>query len=312
VSVEEFTKRLTAIGYAFVVANGAVEVTRGNVDLGSLTTLPENTTFSNGGYVYLDSLTTLPENTTFSNGGNVYLPNLTTLPENTTFSNRGYVYLRSLTTLPENTTFSNGGNVDLRSLTTLPENTTFSNGSYVYLRSLTTLPENTTFSNGGNVDLRSLTSETQTYRGKTIRLRTIDGYTMLILSSRKLGEATVSRARYFGGGDIAKLKACYVASQGKFNAHGDTAGQALRDLRFKVMQEDFDCDDLIAIIKRRGTVEFNDFRLITCACESGLRHGMTECGLDPDASELPLETVLAKAHGSFGAAFKRHFAEAIA
>ena len=251
-TVEEFTKQLAAIGCAFVIANGAVEVTSGSVDLSSLTTLPENTTFSNGGNVYLFSLTTLPENTTFSNGGSVDLSRLTTLPENTTFSN------------------------------------------------------------GGNVYLSRLTSETQTYRGKTIRLRTIDGYTMLILSSRKLGDATVSRARYFGGGDIAKLKACYVAIQGGFNAHGDTAEQSLRDLRFKVMQKDFDCDDLIATIKRRGTVEFNDFRLITGACESGLRHGMTECGLDPDASELPLDTVLAKAHGSFGAAFKRHFEGAIA
>ena len=89
------------------------------------------------GYVDLSSLTTLPENTTFSNSGSVDLRSLTTLPENTTFSNSGFVDLSSLTTLPENTTFSNNGSVDLRSLTTLPENTTFSNSGSVHLRSLT-------------------------------------------------------------------------------------------------------------------------------------------------------------------------------
>ena len=227
-TLEEFTDALTAIGCAFTLANGRVEVTNGNV------------------------------------------------------------YLASLTALPEGTTFGNSGNVDLRSLTALPEGTTFGNSGYVYLR--------------------SLTDEIQTYQGKKICLRQVDGDTMLIISSRKIGDVTVSRARYFGGGDIAKLKPCFIASQGDNNAHGDTVEQAMRDLRFKAMSEDFDCDELVETIKARGTVEFNDFRLITGACESGLRHGMEECGLDPGVAEYPLATVLAKAHGSFGASFAKHFA----
>ncbi len=56
-------------------------VVDGNLDLGSLTTLPENTTLSAGGYLDLRSLTTLPENTTLSAGGDLYLRSLTTLPD---------------------------------------------------------------------------------------------------------------------------------------------------------------------------------------------------------------------------------------
>ena len=227
-SVKQFTEALAAIGCAFVIVGNRVEVT--------------------SGYVYLGSLTTLPEGVTFSNGGAVYLPSLTTLPEGVTFSNGGYVYLPSLPA-----------------------------GEYVY-------------------------------GGTTIRLECVDGYTMLILSERQIGEYSVSSARYFGGGEIKNLKDCYIARGGGYTAHGGTVAAAIRDCRFKAMQAGFDIRELVEEIKQRGTVEFNDFRLLTGACAEGLRHGMEECGLDPNAESLPLDVVMAKAHGSFGAQFKRMLA----
>lgn len=173
---------------------------------------------------------------------------------------------------------------------------------------LTTLPENTTFGNGGSVDLRSLTDEYQKYRGERIRLKTIDGYTMVIRSTKKKGDYTIIRAAYFGGGELADLKKCWIAQHGEYFAHGKTIEQAMRDVRFKAMEHDFDQDELIAEIKARGTVQFNDFRLITGACESGLKHGMEQAGLDPSADELPLEAVLGAAFGSYGERFKSLFA----
>ena len=130
----------------------------GDVDLDSLTSLPASTKFENGGYVYLRSLKSLPENTKFENGGDVYLPSLTSLPASTKFENGGYVYLSSLTSLPASTKFENGGSVNLYSLTSLPANIKFENGGYVNLESLTSLPANIKFENGGNVYLPLLTS----------------------------------------------------------------------------------------------------------------------------------------------------------
>jgi hypothetical protein len=176
------------------------------------------------------------------------------------------------------------------------------------LYSLTKLPKSTTFSNGGDVYLPSLPPGCYTYRGATVRIEYIDGYTMLIGSTRTMGEYSVSKARYFGGGEIKNLKACYIARNGEHTAHGETAAEAIRDCRFKAMQAGFDSAELVETIKRRGTVEFNDFRLLTGACSEGLRHGMKECGLDPASESLPLDLVLAKAHGSFGASFKELFA----
>ena len=130
---------------------------------------------------------------------------------------------------------------------------------------------------------------------------------MLILSERQVGEYTIFRAAWFGGGDMDKLKRCYVAQLGDCYAHGSTVEQAMRDARFKSMEHDFDEDELVAEIKARGTVRIDDFRLITGACEEGTRHGMAQAGLDRDADELPLATVLGAAFGEYGDRFKALF-----
>lgn len=155
--------------------------------------------------------------------------------------------------------------------------------------------------------LPSLIGETQQYRGQTVRLRTVDGYTMLVLSERQHGDATIQHCRYFGGGDLDALKPCFVATQSEYNSHGETVEKALRDLRFKMMERDFDEDELVSEIKARGTVMIEDFRLVTGACEEGLRHGMGQAGLDRDADELPLDTVISSAFGPYGERFKKLF-----
>ena len=182
----------------------------------------------------------------------------------------------------------------------------------VYLGSLTTLPEGVKFENAGFVHLGNLTEEYHQHRGQTIRLKHIDGSTMLILSERQTGEYTIYHAAYFGGGDLDKLKRCYVARQGEQYAHGSTVEKAMRDVRFKAMEHDFDEDELVAEIKARGTVLIEDFRLITGACEEGTRHGMQQAGLDPDVDELPLAAVLGAAFGPYGERFKSLFSEKVA
>lgn len=168
---------------------------------------------------------------------------------------------------------------------------------------------NTVHVRGHDVDLRSLTNELQPYQGEQIRLRHVDGYTMLILNERIQQGTAICHAAYFGGGDADKLRRCYIASNGEYNSHGRTIEQALRDLRFKVMEHDFDQEELVAEIKARGTVHINDFRLITGACEEGTREGMAQAGLDRNADELPLDAVLTAVHGSYGQRFKALFGQ---
>lgn len=232
--------------------------------------------------------------------GHVYLPNLKTMPDGVVFTNGGYVRLDNLTTLPEGVVFTNGSYVYMPSLTALPEGTAFNNQGYVHLSSLTTLPEGVTFSNGGRVYLPGLTDELQTYRGKTIRLRHIDGWTMAIGSTRKVGEFTVSRAHYFRGGDYKSLPASYVASDGERYAHGKTAELSIRDLRFKIAQVNYDAADLIARVKLDGVITWIDFRLLTGACEEGLQQGLSDLGLDPELQEMPLSQAMELVKGRYG------------
>ena len=94
---EEFIQILDSKRYSYRQEENNIVVNRlGDVNLHSLTTIPEGIVFSNGGDVSLSSLTTLPEGTVFSNGGQVYLESLTTLPEWIVFSNKGRVHLESL------------------------------------------------------------------------------------------------------------------------------------------------------------------------------------------------------------------------
>lgn len=167
---------------------------------------------------------------------------------------------------------------------------------------LTALPEGLTV--GGSLYLGRCTGLTH-WGQRSINWRFVDGYSMLIKSTKRAGDALLHRAEYLY--DIApgkKLRACYVAEQGEYTAHGDTIDEAMRDLRFKIAAENFNPDELAATIRERGTVKREDFRLITGACEAGLRIGMEQAGLEPDADELPLKVVMAKAHGWFGDRFR--------
>ena len=200
--------------------------------------------------------------------------------------------------------------LDLNNLTALPKGVTLSAGGRLFLRSLTALPEGVTLSAGDWLYLNGLTKEEQVYQGKAIRLRTIDGECTRLIKSRKIGGVTLWSAQFFKG-HLDTDPRGYVAQEGETYAHGDTAELAMRDLRFKIAQRDFDCDELVADIKARGTVQFNDYRLLTGACESGLREGLRARGLEPDTDELPLADALRLSADGFGGhTFARLMAEA--
>ena len=86
---------------------------------------------------------------------------------------------------------------------------------------------------------------------------------------------------------------------GEFTAHGDHLETAIRDVRFKFMQSDFDPEELVASIKSCGTITFNEYRLLTGACESGLRHGLAEAG-HGGVEEMPLSDALRLSRGKYG------------
>ncbi len=215
-----------------------------------------------------------------------------------TVNYQGDVYFRSLTSLPEGVSFNNQGDVDLRSLTSLPEGISFNNQGYVDLSSLTSLPEGISFNNQGDVDLSSLTIEKQTYRGQEITIREIDTCTMLIESEKIKKGVTICKARYFGGGDLDKLKPCYLAKVGNHWAHGETVKEAVQDATDKAVIY-MDQSEVVAEIKSTGKVTVAQYRAITGACREGCRHFLQTIG-KPDATELNLEEAKELTKGHYG------------
>jgi hypothetical protein len=176
----------------------------------------------------------------------------------------------------------------------------FNNGGDVYLDSLTTLSENVQFNNGGDVSLSSLSKPNQFYQGRRCTFKFIDGYTMLIESHKQRGATTISKARYFGGGPIEKLKQCFIAELNGHSAHGDTAEGAVRDLNFKVLQGTADLSEIVEQVKSSGEVTAAQYRLLTGACAAGVAHFLESKGISPDTESLPLKEVIAMTQGAFG------------
>lgn len=179
-------------------------------------------------------------------------------------------------------------------------------GSDVNLYDLRSLPNKVAvkFENGGGVYLDSLTSPFQTYMGRKREFRHIDGYTMLITSKRSQGDFTVCKARYFGGGELDKLNSCYLANSGDEWAHGSTAKAAIEDVQYK-LQRTAGREEAIERVQSSQSVTVNDFRIITGACREGMRHHLSQRGIDMEKQEnLPLEDALKAMSGSsFGDAF---------
>ncbi len=157
-----------------------------------------------------------------------------------------------------------GGSLDLRSLTSIPQGFNPTVGGYLDLRSglkakHTPLESNYVFSwqNGKYISVDGLLSRVEQKRGN-IRIVTIAG----------------------------KTTESYLVTDGKkYWAHGETLNKAKEDLRFKVISEKLKKEP----IKKDTIITINHYRLITGACESGVKSWMQTHGIKKDkikASEL--------------------------
>jgi len=168
----------------------------------------------------------------------------------------------------------------------------------VDLESLTTLPENTKFQNQGNVYLRSLDGKEVVYQGKKIKIKDIDGSTMIISSSKKANDFTIHKARYFKGVEFNKMPKCFIAERGNYYAHGKTIAEATNDVNFKYLRETANVQEIISEIKNKKTVTVEEYRLITGACAMGVKMFLEEKNITETV--LPLDVVLNITKGHYG------------
>jgi len=149
---------------------------------------------------------------------------------------------------------------------TIPDSVT-SIGSYAFscCSSLTsiTIPDGVT-SIGNNAFRHCTSLASITYHGEH-KTKCVDGYMMIVDGTKKLGDYTIYKTRYFGG----KNK-CYVAERDRYTAHGKTVKEAIQDCGVK-LQKNIDVSEHVARIKAAGKLKMVDYHLLGCGCMEGCR-----------------------------------------
>ena len=197
----------------------------------------------------------------------------------------GSLYLSSLTSIPEGFNPTCGGSLDLGSLTSIPEGFNPTCGGYLDLRSLTSIPEGFNPTCGGSLYLGSLKGKQPSYTQ----------YNNEILSWQKgkyisadnmFCEVIHKKGNIYKVKEIGNDKTFYIVSDGKStHSHGDSLKKAKEDLEFKLISETLKKEPINA----DTMIDVNRYRLVTGACEFGVKQWMEQNGIKKDkikASEL--------------------------
>jgi hypothetical protein len=242
----------------------------GYLDLRSVTSLPEGFNPKVGGCLDLRSVTSLPEEFNPIVGGCLWLSSVTSLPKGFNPKVGGGLYLPVVTSLPEGFNPTVGGYLDLRSVTSLPEGFNPTVGGYLILRSVTSLPELFNPTIGEGLYLDSVYSNQYTMlpenymftweNGKYIK---VDGIFVEVISKH----LNVWKCKY-----INKDEVIYVVTDGTRYAHGSSIDEAREDLKYKISDRDSSSYNGLTVNSKLGFWEMVEcYRVITGACKEGVK-----------------------------------------
>jgi hypothetical protein len=194
----------------------------------------------------------------------------------------GYLDLGSVTSIPEGFNPTVGGYLDLRSVTSIPEGFNPTVGGNLYLESVTSIPE-------GFKDLQSwCEARVKKPKGKikTSKNKLLFWQDGKYVSADKIFTEVVNkRGNVYRVRKIHSQKEFYLVTDGETHAHGDTLKKAKEDFNFKIISEKLKNEP----IKKDTIININYYRLITGACEMGVKSWMQQNNIKKEeykASEL--------------------------
>ncbi len=317
------------LGSVTSIPQGFNPTVGGDLDLGSVTSIPQGFNPTVGGYLYLGSVTSIPQGFNPTVGGDLYLRSVTSIPQGFNPTVGGYLdlrsvtsiphgfnptvggdlYLRSVTSIPQGFNPTVGGDLDLGSVTSIPQGFNPTVGGDLYLGSVTSIPQGFNPTVGGDLYLRSVTSIPQGFN-PTVGGQVIVKSGLIVKSKKPKGKIDTPKnnllvwqeGKYVKAdgiftevinkkGNIYKVKKVhsqkefYLVTDGKTHAHGDTLQKAKEDFRFKLMSEKLKNEP----IKKDTIITINYYRLITGACEMGVKNWMQQNKIKKEsykASEL--------------------------
>ncbi len=278
----------------------------GDLDLKSLTSIPEGFNPTVGGYLDLPSLTSIPEGFNPTVGYSLDLESLTSIPEGFNPTVGGNLYLRSLTSIPEGFNPTVGWNLVLRNLTSIPEGFNPTVGWNLYLRSLTSIPEGFNPTVGGTLYLpKGLTSnytklpENHLFSWQDGKYIKVDGI---------FTEVVKQKGNVYHVKKLNEDKVFYLITDGERWSHGDTLKEAKMDLVYKVTnktKDDYKGLTLSSVLSFEEAVVC--YRVLTGACSFGVKD-FVKNKLIKIEKEYSIETIIEKTIGCYGnEEFKNYF-----
>ena len=157
----------------------------------------------------------------------------------------------------------------------------------LHLSRLTTIPNGFNPTVGGSLYLSgNLKCHTKKYD-----LNLIDWFTKPYIKSDGIfTEVLHKRGNVYKVKKIANDKIFYFVTNGKFNAHGNTLKKAKSDLEFKIIREKLKKEP----INKDTIITINYYRLITGACELGVKSWMQQNNIKEGLKAIDLLPILEK------------------
>jgi len=243
----------------------------GSLYLNSVTEIPEGFHPTVGGYLFLDSVTEIPEGFNPVVGGDLYLDNLTEISKGFSPTVGWSLYLNNVTKVPQGFNPTVGWSLYLNNVTKVPQGFNPTVGGSLYLNSVTKVPQ------GFNPTVRGITclkNEIIRENKKPDPILTwqngkycsIDG-TLSQVVSRKIKD----NLEIFKLKKICREEYFFAVVKGNLAAHGKNLKSCLLDLKFKEENRDVSSYKSLTL---DSELQFEDmiicYRVITGACQFGV------------------------------------------
>ena len=129
---------------------------------------------------------------------------------------------------------------------------------------------------------------------KDLKWKSVDRNLFIIESTKSKADITIYKGYNAKGvkDNIIKKEDCYVAECGKFFAHGKSMKKAVEDLQFKLISEKLKNEP----INKDTVIDIKYYRLVTGACEFGVKSFIESNGLKESYKACELLPILESKH----------------
>ena len=146
---------------------------------------------------------------------------------------------------------------------------------------------------GGDLSIRS-NAKLEAAFLKDLKWKSVDGNLFVIESSKSKGDIIIYKGYNAKGvkDNVIQKENCYVAESGKLYAHGTSIKKAVEDLQFKILSEKLKNEP----INKDTVIDINYYRLVTGACEFGVKSFIEANGLKDSYKACELLPILESKH----------------